>query len=684
MQTNPFMIEKIREKDMETILDWFNMKKDILYKIAATYINSPKVIEDIFYKVIMKVYDENRRLKKNSKFDVWVISNFLKECREVSKNKVQIENINVSENDILNKLSLLESNYKDSISLSYFMSLPYNEVAHILQVPIQTVKSNLLTGIQLLSKELVNKNQNLNCKEFQNQFFDYLNWTLDRKRKIELEIHIHTCQSCQTVLATVQNVILTLREADDLWIPVTFMDQVTTKVNEIQKKRKLIKKKRTIKSIVAASILSVAISIAYFTNGIGYLYYSWLDYRELEDEEMLAFLKSGVGEPLNLEDESNGIKVKIKTAIADDYQTLIYFEVEDTNDDGNKYTINLYDGMIIENERDVINQQAFPLSSFPIDELRLDKKDEKVFSGKISLLPISTDSGTIQLKFSKLLKVKENLSNPEDTMFRTYNEMENITGEWSFEIPITKHASVENKLNKEIVIEGIPIILEKFVFAPTTTVLQYSFDRIQQDKQINSITIESLKSGTKTSQTYSNGYYYHDNGSINSTFESLYFDKPKVIEVQFSSIFSYIEDDVTFALNKRAKEPQTFEYLGNTISIENITERNVKKVSFIDAPPETREYESLHFQFKSDKDEPLFMSFINSDGVLVDRDQNTYDPENYNYFKGSREHPRYYQTKIDLELFKEASSERVFPDKLQIYGYSTTKYIDEVVDIRLD
>jgi DNA-directed RNA polymerase specialized sigma24 family protein len=683
VETNPILIEKIREKDMKYIIDWFDTKKELYYTIACTYLKSPLAIEDLFYRVIMKIYDENRKLRKNINFDTWIISIILNECRELGNKKID-ESLNVSENELLNNLAQLESNYKDSILLFYLLDFTHDEVANILQIPIETVRSNLITGIKLLSNDVGVTIQNTVCREYQDQFIDYLDWMLDRDKKIELEIHNYSCQSCQTVLGSLQDVIITLRESEDMEVPPAFIDNITAKVNETMMERYQIKKNRTKKSIVAASVVTIAIIIGFFTNGFSYLYYSWLDFRQAENEQMLAYLKSGLGESLNIEDESNGIKVKIKTAIADEYQTLVYFEVEDTNEESNKYTISVYDGVYVDNESELMNPHAFPISIFPTEQLSRDKKGGNVFSGRFSLLPISAESGTIQLRLSKLLKVKEDPSNPEATFYNTFNEMEMIAGEWSFDIPVTKHASVEQIIDEEIEVEGIPINMEKITFSPTTSVLQYSFNPIHEDKHINAITIDSLERGKEIAQAHAMQHHFRGDGLFQSTFESLYFEESKNVKVQFSSIFSHTEDNVTFELNEKATSPQTFEYLGNTISIENITDGDQKKVIFIDAPPEDRAYESLHFEFKTEKDEPLFMSFNSSDGVLIDRDGNIYEQEDYYYLTNIIEQPRYYQTKIDIELFKEASNERVFANKFQIHGYSTTTYTDEMVEISLN
>jgi DNA-directed RNA polymerase specialized sigma24 family protein len=688
-KTNPILIEKIREKDIKTILDWFDTKKDIYYKSALIYLKDPQEIEDVFYRVIMKIYEESRRIDKETCFDAWVISILLNECWRRSTNNLE-ERLNVSDGEILKILSELENNYKDPIILKYIMGLTYDEVSHILQrMPVQTVRSRLFKGIQLLQNDLENSTKRVGCEPYQDKFIDYLDMTLKRDKKIELEIHIRTCVSCNNALVSLQDVFLTLgREVEALEIPLTIMDNLTKRVKEAEQREEKVKKKRTQISGVLASILTIAIFVGFVTHGFSYLYYSWLDWNQLEDEEMLTYLKSGLGEPLNIESESNGIKVKIKTAIADEFRTLIYYEVEDTNEENRKYTINLYEGLTVENEQDVLNLQAEPLSYFPMEEQTVEKKDKNVFSGKLSLLPISEESGTIKLKVSKLLQVLEDPSNPKDSLYKTYtsNNMEFIHGEWSFEIPVTKQASIEHELNKEIEIDGIPIEIDRIAFAPTATMLQYRFNGMDQgNKHIQEINIASLERGKQISQTHNFYSMNSHNGSYQKSFETLYFEKSKEVKIHFSSINYSIVDNVSFNLNAKGKFPQTFEYLGNTISIDNITIGKPTKVVFIDAPPEERVYESLHFEIKTDKEnEQLIMNYSSNDGVLIDRHGNTYDPNEYNYYNVKSEPPRYYETKYDIELFEEISGEQVIPNKLQINGYRSTKYLDEVVDIRLD
>jgi DNA-directed RNA polymerase specialized sigma24 family protein len=282
VKTDPISIEKIREKDINTIIDWFDTKKDLYYKFILFYLNEPREYEEVFYRVIMKVYDEIHQIKSRSSFDTWVISILIDECLEMSANATQVI-ISVSNGDLLNKLSAMDDDYKSPIVLRYLMKMTNEEVAQILQVPVSIVKSRLFSGIQLLQ----NVWEDVGCEEYQDRFLDYLDMTLERGKRVELEIHIRTCKSCNNMLFDLEEVILTLsRESDDLEMSRTLMDGVIERVKNSIKEREQLKKNRMKLGTVIASLLTIAIFVGFFTNSFNNVYYTLLGWYNLEDEEI--------------------------------------------------------------------------------------------------------------------------------------------------------------------------------------------------------------------------------------------------------------------------------------------------------------------------------------------------------------------------------------------------------------
>lgn len=67
------------------------------------------------------------------------------------------------------------------------------------------------------------------------------------------------------------------------------------------------------------------------------------------------------------------MKVKIKSAISDEFQTLIFYEIEDTEAD-NQYGIMFGDGVFVENEIDLMNTDVYPLNYPPDLESAINKE----------------------------------------------------------------------------------------------------------------------------------------------------------------------------------------------------------------------------------------------------------------------------------------------------------------------
>lgn len=683
--TKPILIEKIKDWDIDKIIDWFDTRKDVFYKTAFVYLNDIQFIEDIFYKAIMKIDEEKRQFKIELNLENWFLSFLLKECW--GKSNQQEADLDVLDDNLLSKLSQLEQKYKDTLLLKYLWNLTNEEISEILEIEVDTVKSRLFSGVLLLLDE--ERSRDVECRGYEEHFIDYVNMILNRETKIKLEMHIHTCDRCNNLLYSFQQVFFNLSKELENWtIPSSFTENVMKRVKETVKEReqlkRKVKKKRCIVSSIFVAIMVITLFIGIVTNRFSYLYYSWLEWNESENEEMLNVLKSGLAEPLNLVSESNGIKITIKTAIADDYQTVLYYEVENSNKEDTRYTINMYEGVTVENQSEVMKLEGEQIAFAPSEELTPEKKGANVFNGKINLLPINSDSGTIKLKVSRLLEVIDDPNLKETSIIYSYHNNQSAIGEWSFEIPVTKQPSMEHKIDKEFDVEGVPVIIDKVVLAPTTTILEYRFiDRLESQKQIQDINIDRLESGDKVANTL-NYFSNYMNGNYSKSFETLYFEKIEELNLHFSSMQYSINDPVSFDLDVNRDFPQTFDYLGKPITVENIKIGNITTVDIKDAPPEGREYDGLQFNIgTANENEPLNASYNFTDTVLVDRNGTVYAPHEYQYY-GNKELPRNIETKYQVDLFIEGSDEVIIPTKLNIHGYRATKYLDEVVKIKLN
>ncbi|MEH7418681.1 DUF4179 domain-containing protein [Neobacillus drentensis] len=677
----------IREKGLESIVDWFDQYKQSFYTLGWCYLTNQQQIEELFYRSIKKVQKEFPRWKREISVETWVTSIFIHFCRELSTNRsLQASEEIEPRQDIFKALNQLNEYEKEAIMLTYLIEISKEEVAQLLQVSVEKLKELLFSGIQSLKKDLGYGTSFNGCKEYHKDYINYLERTLERSKKIDFEIHIYHCQNCQDDLAAFQNVLLTLLNLPETmkdWpVPTGFMENVKTKLAKEKENRQLKKRERKRKGLVFSGVFALLMGIGFFTDVYTNLYYSWT----VEDQQLRAFLQQDLGERLNLEADSNGVKIKIKGAIADDVQTIVFYEIEDTNEN-NQYVMNYHDGVYVGNEHEIMMSDAN--LSYDPPKLESDEKthEKNVYRGKVRLPPLTKDNGTIKLGVTKILKLDRNSTDPNGYM--ADENMEYETGKWNFEIPVTKQPSVAYALDEKTNVQGIPVRFNKLTVAPTTTILQYSIHNSQSKKRIETLNIDYLEVNNKKVKPNLNGDSYvgiqqdMDWSTFQTNFDSHIGEKTKEFNVKLGSVNLTYEDQKNIDLDASHQYPQTFEYAGSTVSIDKVEVGQPTNVVISNHEIENRAFESLQFRIVDQLGKVASSMEMLSDGVLVDKNGMEYDQDTPVRYE-EIEQPRYFFTVLNLKLENESAGEKVIPKRLEILGYNTTKYLDDVVKMTLD
>ncbi|MBU8919289.1 sigma-70 family RNA polymerase sigma factor [Bacillus sp. FJAT-29953] len=681
-------ITMIREKNVESIVDWFDQHKLLYFTLGWTYLRNQQQMEELFYRAIIKVHKELPRFNNQTSFDTWVTSIFIHTCRELSHDG-SLQTLEESEprQDLFKALDQLKKYEKEAVALTYIKGVSHEEAAHLLQVSVEKMKEYLFSGIQSLKKEMGYGSSFNGCKEYHRYYIDYLERNLERSKKIDFEIHIYHCQVCQEDLTAFQDVMLTMlnltERMEDFRVPSDFLGNVKARLVEKEKHRQLKTKKRRRIGIVIAGVLVLLLGLEVFTGTITNLYYSWTE----ENQELRAFLQHDLGDRLNLEAESDGVKIRIKGAIADDVQTLVFYEIEDM-DEENQYMMNYDDGVFVENEYEIMSRETNPRYYPPDLKSDVNNKEKNVYQGKISLRPLTKDNGTIKLKITKLQKLFRDSSDKHG--FNGYENMENATGEWNFEIPVTKQSSIEYALDGETVVEGIPVRIDKLTIAPTATLLQYAINNVQPKKRIEVLNIDNIEVNNKKLKADRYGGSFLDShqdlnwSTFQTNFAPLYGEEPKEINVQFGFINIAVEDQKSIELDASLEYPQTFEYAGSTISIDKLEVGQPTLIVISNNEIENRAFEALNFNIVGEDENELSSVEMNSEVVIVDKngvkyDMNAVTPVSFEEI----EQPQYFATVQSMRIEGKKAGEKVIPKNLEIYGYNTTKYLDDVVKISL-
>lgn len=684
---DPISIPAIREKGVESIVDWFDQNKQSFYILGWFYLRNQQQMEELFYQSIIKVHKELLRFKRETSFEKRVTSIFIETCRELSNNN-SLQALEESEprQELFRAFDELEEYEREALVLTYIKGLTQEEVSKLLQVSVEKLKEHLFCGIQSLRKGMGYGSHFNGCKKYHKSYIDYLETTLDRSKKVDFEIHMYHCQDCQEDFAAFRDVMLTMfnltERMEDFHVPSDFMENIRARLAEKDKQRQLKNNKCKKMGILFASVVALLIGIEVFTKSFTNLYYTWTE----EDKQLRTFLQHDLGERVNLKAESSGVKIRIKSAIADDVQTLVFYEIEDTDED-NQYVMDEDEGVSVENDFEIMNNEAFRRYYPPDLKSEVNNKEKNVYQGKISLLPIIKDKGTIKLKITKLRKLTRDSVDQNSSI--DYENREYKTGEWNFEVPVTKQPSVEYALHKETEVEGIPVRFDKLTITPTVTILQYAINNKRSDKRIDFLNFDNLEVNNKKVKAEMYGSIFSDSQhdmnwmTFQSHFDPLFREKPKEINAQFDSARLTVEDQKNIELDASQEYPQTFEYAGSTISIDKVEVGEPTEVVISNREIKNRAYESLNLDLVDEDDNVESSMGIESQGVFVDKNGNEYDINITPYAYEEIEQPRYFDTVLKMTLSSNSPGEKVIPTRLKIYGYYTTKYMDDVVKISL-
>lgn len=519
----------------------------------------------------------------------------------------------------------------------------------------------------------------MNCRACQEQLVEYLEGTLDEAARQDMERHIADCESCTQELTVFKQILANLASDNEaIQVPGDFMNNVRQAVADTQTTKPRRYKRRATFGLVAALFLTLFVGTAVATNSFAN-FMDWLkDFSNKQDEQMQDFVHQGLAENLNLVAESNGVKVTITNVVADDLQTLIYYEIEDLQQD-TKYRIDYTDGLQIVNQAELWDETDRPVTN----SLMVYSESDYVYKGRLGTMPMSANEGTIQLELSKLAQVMDAPVTSVETPPSTF-----IEGDWRFDIPIQKHPAIVYELQVETEIDGNPVIFDKVTIAPTRTVLSYRYRNNNSDKKMDYLTIASLES--KGKHVYPELLGMGGSGGASSdgwhssevTFDSLYFDKPTEILVHVGSAGFTIEETAQFAIDIAQELPQTVNYLGNRISIEQIEVGERTKMKMTEELASNRAYEMLRYSIYDKDDRGSSASSV--DGYYIDKNGERHAVMDSFYRLHELQQPRLFSTEHQIELYRDDQQGDFIPTILEIEGYTITSFYDDVIDLQLN
>jgi hypothetical protein len=501
----------------------------------------------------------------------------------------------------------------------------------------------------------------LSCERNRLFLIDYVEGNLDRDKVVELENHLRRCEICRGEINELIDTIGYIREESENYIvPENFMNNIKKKVKGTVSKKRRYKKSFRV-AVVVAVMLTLFVTVTLASNGFKGLINYWLVGSEQQDEILNRDLSTKYLNNLSISAIDKDIKITITGVLADNMHIQIFYEIEDLKQLAKYYPIS-ESSIIVDN----------PI----ISQMNLFTRDKYKQRGSIVLSTIGQEN-IVNLKF-KTLK-SNNIINVV------------VEGNWEFNIPITKYKVKEYNLDKEIMIDGHSVILEKLTVAPTVTVLKYKYYCNEEGEKFEGINRVKLITDNRIyhskfipiglGQGVSEGWHTRE-----IKLDSIYFDNTDNIGIEIEEYTVFIENKKEFKINPYKNGYQVINYLDNKISITNIK---------IGSPTTLQMYETLKWERKY---QMLDFYFINSHNNIIPREDKITA-----YFISKNNKIYYYEdawaknmysdglkfltSHHEISLLENKEKEDNIPTKLVIEGYNVIRSANKRIELetkRLD
>ncbi|MCA1031270.1 sigma-70 family RNA polymerase sigma factor [Bacillus timonensis] len=153
--------------DKRSLEELLILHSDQLYRTAYLYVNNRDDALDVVQETAYKALVAIGQLKNEQYFMTWLTKILINSAYDVLKKKnkeIPIEkmiefpatktNKSTETLDLINAIHELKSQYRNAIILFYFHDLPIQEIAKVMNIPENTVKTYLRRGKERLKKLL--------------------------------------------------------------------------------------------------------------------------------------------------------------------------------------------------------------------------------------------------------------------------------------------------------------------------------------------------------------------------------------------------------------------------------------------------------------------------------------------------------------------------------------------------
>lgn len=158
------LVKRAQKEDVGAFVELMEKYKTALYKVAKSYLGSEDDIADVMQDTVLAAYEHIKELKNASYFKTWLTRILINQCKDflrqqkkyVVSDKIAETPYEMPENnrEFYELIKELPEDYRMIFLLYYGEGFKTNEIAQILDVNENTVKSRLRRGRDRLKQVL--------------------------------------------------------------------------------------------------------------------------------------------------------------------------------------------------------------------------------------------------------------------------------------------------------------------------------------------------------------------------------------------------------------------------------------------------------------------------------------------------------------------------------------------------
>ncbi|MGX7013505.1 RNA polymerase sigma factor [Vagococcus silagei] len=158
------LFKRAKKGDGEAFVTLIKDYENVLYGTAKRILINEADVQDVMQTTILIAYEKMSTVKKEEYFNTWLYRILINECYRLIKQNNRENNIIYLEESYQNDLSEMEledllgsmsDKYRVPLILFYYSKYSLKDISIILDLPLNTVKTRLSRGKQLLKAKLL-------------------------------------------------------------------------------------------------------------------------------------------------------------------------------------------------------------------------------------------------------------------------------------------------------------------------------------------------------------------------------------------------------------------------------------------------------------------------------------------------------------------------------------------------